>query len=131
VRIGAIRSVGWFLVVGGSGALAYILLATMLTLAALPAWLASGVSYAVVTPITYLGQQRFTFRAMTTHRVAFPRYLAIQLVGFSLAWIVPLAIAPAVNPIAAFMVVAVSAATLSYFMMKFWAFADQNLERVE
>jgi putative flippase GtrA len=131
MRISAIRTPGSFLVVGGMGAAAYVLLATVLTHAALPAWLASGLSYAIATPITYLGQQRFTFRAATTHRVAFPRYLAIQLVGFSLAWIVPLAVAPAVHPTAAFVVVAVSAATVSYFMMKHWAFADRNLERVE
>jgi putative flippase GtrA len=131
MRISAIRTLGSFLAVGGMGALSYVLLATILTHAGLPAWLASGSSYAVVTPITYIGQQRFTFRAATTHRVAFPRYLAIQLVGFSLAWIIPLALAPAVDPTAAFVLVAVSVAGLSFFMMKHWAFADRSLEREE
>lgn len=130
MRISTIRTLFSFLAVGSSGVLAYILLATMLTHAALPAWLASGLSYAVLMPIVYIGQQRLTFRAATAHRVAFPRYLAIQLFGLSLAWIIPLAVAPAIPAPAAFAIVAVSAAAMSYFLMKYWAFADHSTRRV-
>jgi putative flippase GtrA len=127
---GLFRTIVSFLGVGSLGALTYVLLASVLTSAGLSRSVASGLCYAALIPIVYLGHQIFTFRASIIHRVAFPRYVAIQAVGLILSVALPLMVDPAVPAFAVYAVVCVAVAVLSFLLMKFWVFVDRNHGRV-
>lgn len=117
----------YFLGAGGFGAAAYVALASLLSYAGMVMWLASAVSFAVLTPLVYLAQHRFTFASKASHRTALPRYLALQALGFTLSWLLPLLLdnkgipAPVV-----FLGVAACAALLNFILMKSWAFVPSE-----
>jgi putative flippase GtrA len=75
-----------FIAVGGTAALAFILICTLLSdvFGARPA-VASLIGYGVAIPPVYWAQKAITFRSRAFHRVAFPKYLTVQVIGNVLA----------------------------------------------
>ena len=80
-----------FGLVGVSCAALYTALAWSLTvLAGAPAVTGSVAAYAISGVFSYLGQKLFTFRSDAPHAEAAPRFLAVFLVGISVAALAPL-----------------------------------------
>lgn len=112
--------------VGGVSAAVYIIAATLLTQAGMAPWLAGCASYAVITPLAYLGQHRLTFASEAKHSTALPRYLVLQSIGFTLSWLLPLLFAGVVSAPIVFGSVALSVAALNFILMKVWAFSPTS-----
>lgn len=125
-----LRTIVTFLGVGSLGALTYVVLASALTAAGLTRWLASGLCYAVLIPVVYLGHQTLTFRSDVAHRIAFPRYLTVQAAGLLLSVALPLLVSPVVPATIVFLIVCVAVAMVSFVLMKLWVFVDRNHERL-
>ena len=112
-----------FLMVGGSGSFAYILLSYFLLQTVKEPWLSSFIAYAFLIPIVYMLQRRFVFRSKEPYVKSFFRYLAIQLFGLTLSAIIPYVLSLyAVNPLVSFMLVVLIVPLLSYILQACWAF---------
>lgn len=76
-----------FLAVGSSGAIAFVVLSTLVIglRTGLPAWVASGLCYAALVPVVYMLHRRFSFDSPAPHTAAFPRYVAVQVSSVLLA----------------------------------------------
>ncbi len=80
-----------FGLVGASCSVLYAGLAWSLTvLGGLPAIGASVFAYAICGVCSYFGQKLFTFRSAAPHAEALPRFLAVFLVGVSVAALAPM-----------------------------------------
>jgi putative flippase GtrA len=112
-----------YLGVGGTGAAAYVAIASILSQVGVVLWLAGAISYAVLTPIMYIGHYRFSFGTDASHRSAFPRYLALQALGFTMAWYLPLLFGGLMPAPIIFTLVSAIVAAMNFFLMKFWTFA--------
>jgi putative flippase GtrA len=118
-----------FVAVGGSAALLYITLASLLTVCiALPAWLASTIAYACMILPAYLAQRALAFRAETDHGIALPRYLLLQAICAALS--APLTIVveglATLQPEFTFAIVAIFLACFSFVLSRQWVFAPQK-----
>jgi putative flippase GtrA len=112
-----------YLLVGGTSALAYILIAMALTRLGLSAGTASVGSYLLVIPPAYLGQRILTFRASQWHGVAFPKYLTLQVAGTIAGYFLSNRLAELGWPgWAVFAAVAVMVASTNFLVLKYWAF---------
>lgn len=122
-----IRQFVSYAVIGGGGALLYVVCASLLHELGAREWLASFLSYLAFIPIIYFLQRRLTFRSSAHHGTAFPRYAAIQTFGLLLAAALPALFAGFGfrSPTASFMVVAVTIAVVNFGLSKFWAFRDR------
>ncbi|MGN6100675.1 MAG: GtrA family protein [Devosia sp.] len=76
-----------FLLVGGSGAVAFVLLSTIAIglRPPVPDWVASTVCYAALIGPVYLLHRRFSFRSSAPHGHALPRYVGVQIGAICLA----------------------------------------------
>lgn len=128
--IGKIPSIVRFVVVGGAGALAFVAMATFLTWLGMQVWLAGALSYLVLVPPIYLAQHRVTFSSTTQHRHSLPRYAVVQVIGFMLAWALPLLTDRILPPPACFFLVAVCGALLSFALQKLWVFDQTDMKQV-
>jgi putative flippase GtrA len=76
-----------FVLVGGGGLVAYVLLTTAL-MAMVPAWprwaIGAGCYAGLILPV-YLMHRRFSFQSDARYQVALPRYVAVQTVAVGLA----------------------------------------------
>lgn len=123
------RQLFGYLVVGGLGAVAFVVLSTLLIDlgTGLPKWLVSAFAYAVLIGPVYLAQHRFAFRSGAPHARALPRYVAVQLVAVGLtaafsAVVYGLFALP--TPAAAFIVNGLTAA-VNFGALRAWAFAHR------
>jgi putative flippase GtrA len=115
--------VALFLLVGGSAALLYIALATLLELYfGLARTWASAFAYGSTIPIAYSAQKKLTFRSSVSHATAFPRYLATQLVALVTTSIVSGKLAELPPPLA-YGIAGACAAIVSFLLLKFWGFS--------
>ena len=112
-----------YLGVGGSGAVAYVVIASGLSQLGMRPWAAGAITYAALIPCVYVAQRRFAFSSDAPHRSAFPRYLTLQGLGFCLAWLLPLLLDGVLPTPIIFLSTAGSVAVVNFFLMKFWAFA--------
>lgn len=127
-----VRSLIYFIGVGGFVASAYVILATFLSQVGVATWLASAGSYLVLIPVGYIGQYRLAFASKSSHLTALPRYLLLQAVGLTLSWLLPLLLAQSqISPPLIFVSVAGSVAAINFILMKTWAFAPSNKEQVK
>ena len=116
-----------FLLVGGSGALAFagVSAAAVTLFAATPAWLVSALCYAAFIVPVYLLHRRFSFATAAAHRQALPRYAAVQLCGIGLAtlfsWLA-YGVVGLPTLLAAGTVIALTSA-LNFIILRRWAFA--------
>lgn len=118
-----------FVAVGGSAALLYIALASLLsTHTPLPTWLASIIAYACMIFPAYLAQRALAFRAETDHGVALPRYLLLQAICAALS--APLTIMieglSALPPEVTFAIVAIFLACFSFVLSRHWVFGPKR-----
>lgn len=116
-----------FLIVGGALALCFIILSTVLIefRTGVPAWVVSAACYAALIVPAYVGHRRFSFRSALAHRVAFPRYVAVQLSAVALAALfsfVCYSVLGMATAVAAFIVAGLTAG-VNFFVLKLWAFA--------
>ena len=112
-----------YLAIGGAAATVYILVCVLLTEFGLPPGLASISGYLLVIPPAYFGQKIMTFRSPAWHRIALPRYLALQVAGNIAGYFTSEHLVRAGAPLwAAFGTVAVLVAGTNFLAMKYWAF---------
>jgi putative flippase GtrA len=79
-----------FTAVGLAAMAVYAGLVAALTLAGVsPAWLASGIAYALAAVWSYVGHRRFSFRSTASHAVAGPRFIVVTATGQGLAVLLP------------------------------------------
>ena len=76
-----------FVLVGAGALLTYVVLTTLLTGLDLPwpRWVTGAACYAGLVLPVYLLHRRFSFRSNARHRVALPRYVAVQTLAVGLA----------------------------------------------
>lgn len=116
-----------FVLVGAGGALAYVLLTTALVALGLawPRWVTGAASYAVLVVPVYLTHRRLSFRSDTQHRVALPRYIAVQTMAVGLAalfsWLFFTVFG--VPSLFGSMLVIVLIAAVNFSVLRLWAFA--------
>ena len=112
-----------YLTVGGATAIAYIFVCVWLTGFGLSPGLAGIAGYLLVIPPAYLGQKIMTFRSPAWHRVAFPKYLALQVMGNVAGYFTSGHLVRAGRPAwAAFGTIAIMVAGTNFLAMKYWAF---------
>jgi putative flippase GtrA len=116
-----------FLLVGGSGAVAFIVLSTIVVGLhfGVPNWVASTLCYAALIGPVYLAHRRFSFRSDAPHAKALPRYVGVQLCGLALAAIFS-AIAYSVLMLPALwasVLVTGLVSGINFVVLKLWAFA--------
>jgi putative flippase GtrA len=116
-----------FLMVGGTGALAFVVLSTIFVEASWgpPKWLVSTLCYAVLIVPVYLLHRRFTFRSDAPHRQALPRYAGVQLMSLLLASMfsyIAYSVFGLPTPWAPVIVTGLTSG-VSFIVLKFWAFA--------
>jgi putative flippase GtrA len=79
-----------FTVVGLAAMAAYAVVVSALNHGGVrPAWLASGLAYAIAAVWSYIGHRRFSFRSDTPHGVAGPRFAVVTATGQALAMLIP------------------------------------------
>ncbi|MGL4240565.1 MAG: GtrA family protein [Beijerinckiaceae bacterium] len=79
-----------FTAVGLAAMAAYAIIVTLLTFLGLrPAWLASGVAYAIAAIWSYVGHRNVSFRSDAPHRVAGPRFVLATAAGQTIAIAIP------------------------------------------
>ncbi len=124
VRDGGLRELLMFLIIGGTGAVAYTALNVLFTKSGISPSLSIAITIALLIPPVYVLQHRFTFRSGRNHLSAFPRYVGTQLFGNLIAIAVALAVPEPIkaNPITAFILISAVVAAINYGILKFWAF---------
>lgn len=126
-QLGDLRDFAAFLLVGGSGAVGFIMLSTLLIelKTGAPEWLMSGLAWALMILPVYLGHRAISFRSEAPHTQALPRYVAVQIMGVTLAAVfsyVAHGILGAPTMIGAVLVAGLTAG-VNFAILKLWAFA--------
>lgn len=115
-----------FILVGVAAAIVYAVTATAILRFGAPGWVASMIAYAVIIPLAYLAQRRWTFSSAARHAHAFPRYASIQILGLVASGpisAVALQIVPSL-PLLSFILVGAAIAVVSFVLQRAWAFAQ-------
>jgi putative flippase GtrA len=115
-----------FTIVGLGAMAAYAVFVTGLTFAGLrPAWLASGLAYALAAVWSYVGHRRFSFRSDAPHQVAGPRFALVTATGQALAVALPALITDlgGLPQIWATLAVCIVCPGVSFLMNSFYVFA--------
>lgn len=118
-----------FLIVGFSFTLLYSVLSSALAvLAGASPPIAGAIGYLLCIPLAYLSQRNIAFRTNSRHRLAFPRYVALQapllLLGSGLSWV---AIGVLRLPEAlGFFAVGVAVALVSFVAQRLWTFSERT-----
>lgn len=113
-----------FLGVGATSALAYIGLSIILTLFGIDPWVASVASYCIMIVPAYLAQRTLTFRSGNPRWSSLPKYVTTQLIGLTLAGLLPyyLGSEGTVSSAHVFAIVALTVAVINFALLKLWAF---------
>jgi putative flippase GtrA len=117
-----------FIAVGGTATVAYILICTFFTdILGLRAVVASLMGYGIAVPPAYWAQKAITFRSRAFHRVAFPKYLTVQLVGSVVAAVLGEILVGRIGfpSLICFSIVALVVGLANFFTLKYWTFAVQ------
>jgi putative flippase GtrA len=116
-----------FLLVGGSGAVAFIVLSSLMIelRTGAPDWLVSAFCWAALIVPVYLGHRSISFRSDAPHGQALPRYVLVQVVGVSLvaAFSYLAHHVLGLPSIAGATIVAVLVAGTNFAILKLWTFA--------
>ncbi|MDP9095717.1 MAG: GtrA family protein [Pseudomonadota bacterium] len=118
------RELVLFLVIGGTGAIAYTALNVFFTTSGIRPNLSIAITIALLIPPVYVLQHRLTFRSDHNHLSAFPRYVGTQLFGNMIAIAVATAVPEPIkqHPVTAFILISAIVAAVNYGILKFWAF---------
>lgn len=129
-RRSLLAEIGSFLVVGGAAAVGFVALSMLATglHTGLPDWIVSVICYALFIIPVYLLHRRFSFSSQTPHRVALPRYVAVQLSALALAALFSFAcyrLASLHAGIAAALVIVLTSG-MNFLVLRLWAFAREE-----
>jgi putative flippase GtrA len=117
-----------FLFVGGLAAIAYVGLSTVMIdlRTGVPDWMMSALCYAGFIIPVYLAHRRFSFATNLPHRVALPRYVAVQLSAVCLAALFSFVCYNVFGmaTVAAGFVVVCLTSGVNFFVLRLWAFAS-------
>lgn len=119
-----------FLVVGVSGAAAFVVLSTaMIWLnTGYADWLVNTACYAALIGPVYLMHRRFSFQSDASHWQALPRYMAVQGMALVLAALFSYVIhGMAVPTLFASMLVIALTSGVNFMVLRSWAFARSQL----
>ena len=123
----AARQLFWFIVVGGSGAVVFVVLSTLaISLrTGVPDWIMSALCYAALILPVYLAHRRLSFRSDAPHTRALPRYVATQACAVALAALISYAVyaLPGLPTLVAAVLVSGLTAVFTFVVLKLWAFA--------
>jgi putative flippase GtrA len=117
-----------FIAVGGTATVAYILICTFFTeILGARAAVASLMGYGIAVPPAYWAQRAITFRSRAFHRVAFPKYLTVQLVGSFVAVVLGEILVGRIGfpSLICFSMVALVVGLTNFLALKYWTFAPQ------
>jgi putative flippase GtrA len=119
-----------FLFIGGMAALCFVGLSMLMIglRTGLPDWIVSALCYASFIIPVYLAHRAYSFRSKTPHRVALPRYIAVQLSALSLAALfsyVCYSVLGMQTGAAAFLVIGLTSG-VNFVVLKIWAFAHRG-----
>jgi putative flippase GtrA len=119
-----------FAAVGGTAALAFVALSTLLTglPTGLPDWLVSALCYALFIVPVYLAHRRLSFHSEVPHAVALPRYVAVQMSALALASLfsyVCYGLFGLSSAVAATLVICLTSG-VNFVVLKLWAFAQRS-----
>lgn len=121
------RQLVFFVFVGGSGAVAFIVLSSLaISLrTGLPDWLVSALVYAALILPVYLAHRTLSFRSDAPHKEALPRYVATQVCAVALAALISFGIyaIPGLPTLVAAFLVSGLTAVFTFVVLKLWAFA--------
>jgi len=124
-----------FLMVGGSGAVAFVILSTLILglHTGLPNWVASTLCYAILIGPVYLAHRRFSFQSEAPHGQALPRYVGVQLCSLLLASLFSYVLYGAFSMPTVYTSILVTALTsgVSFFVLRLWAFAHHPAAAAE
>ena len=117
-----------FILVGGSGALAFVVLST-LTIGlktGVPDWIMSVLCWLSLIGPVYLGHRLWSFRTGVPHRRALPRYIAVQLCGIVLAAIFSYVCYRVLgqSTVVASTVVTALTSAVNFAILRAWAFGE-------
>jgi putative flippase GtrA len=118
-----------FAAVGLLAMAAYAAIVTALTWSGLrPAWLASGLAYALAAVWSYVGHRRFSFRSDAPHQVAGPRFVLVTGVCQAIAMAIPAVVVDAggLPPVAATALVCLVCPAASFLLNGWFVFADRR-----
>lgn len=116
-----------FILIGGGGALAFVVLsaAAIAIPTGLPKWLVSALCYAALVVPVYLLHRRYSFGSGAPHTVAFPRYVAVQMMALLLAAVFSLVAYGifALPTVPAALLVLGLTSGINFIVLRRWAFA--------
>lgn len=118
-----------FALVGGAATLIYAGLTwTAAAAYGVPVPLASPAAYGVAAGWSYLGHRGLTFRGSQPHPRARLRFLALTLVGYAVAFLVPVLMdrVPGGRPEAAILLTCLAVPLANYIVMSRHIFADRT-----
>ena len=122
-----LHSAFFFLCIGGSGAVAFVVLSTLMIWldTGLPAYVVNALCYGALIVPVYLLHRRFSFQSDASHWQALPRYLAVQVSAVLLAALFTFVIHGVleVPTLFASMLVIGLTSGVNYFVLRSWAFA--------
>ena len=120
-----------FIFIGASGALAFVMLSTlMITLnPRAPEWVVNAACYGSTILPVYLLHRRFSFDSDASHWQALPRYLAVQSMALVLAALFSFVIhgVLALPTVFASMLVIMLTSGVNYVVLRSWAFARAQI----
>ena len=123
-----------FVMIGGGGALAFVVLSSLLVLAGtgLAHWLVNALCYGALIGPVYLLHRRFSFASHAPHHQALPRYLAVQAMALVLAAVFSFVVhgVLAVPTVFASMLVIALTSGINFAVLRSWAFARTRLRAV-
>lgn len=120
----------FFILVGGTGALAFVLLSNLAIAlgTGVADWVASSLCYAALILPVYALHRRLSFRSNAPHRQALPRYIAVQVSALCLASLFSYlfyAVFGFHSAIASVLVIGLTSG-VNFFVLRLWAFASHT-----
>lgn len=119
-----------FLVVGGAGAAAFVVLSTMMIWfdTGFAAWMVNTACYGALILPVYLLHRRYSFQSEASHWQALPRYMAVQGMALLLAALFSYVIHGMAMPtlFASMLVIALTSG-VNFMVLRSWAFARAQL----
>jgi putative flippase GtrA len=127
-RRGVGRDLLGFILVGGSGAVAFVVLSTLMIglRTGIAEWIVSALCWVALIGPVYLGHRMWSFRTGATHRQALPRYIAVQALGIVMASVFSYLCYRVLGLSTALAAVLVTALTsgVNFAILRAWAFAE-------
>jgi len=119
----------FFALVGGSGAVAFVLLSNIAIAlgTGVPDWIVSTLTYAALILPVYAMHRKLSFQSDAPHRSALPKYIVVQVSGLCLASLFSYVFYAMFGLHSAFASVLVIGLTsgVNFFVLRLWAFASK------